>query len=152
MRSMPDAFAAANPAVSRARTLRQFVIVGAVGFVIDASILTALTQFAGWTAWHARGPSFTTAVVVTWIFNRTHTFRGRGLQRRSLEALLYGAIQVCGALINLAVFGACLTLFPVLASIPVVPLAIGAGVALVCNFAASSLLLYRWRDPRSQPD
>lgn len=152
MGSIPDAFVRADPAGTRARTLRQFAIVGAVGFVIDASILTALTQFAGWLPSHARVPSFTTAVVVTWLLNRTHTFRGRGLQRRSVEALWYGAIQVCGALINLAVFGACLALFPVLASVPVIPLAIGAGVALGCNFAANSLLLYRWREPRTQPD
>jgi putative flippase GtrA len=134
------------------RTLRNFAIIGAIGFLIDASILTALTQLAGWTPWHARVPSFLTAVLVTWILNRTHTFRGRGLERRSVEALLYGAIQVCGALINLAVFGACLAMFPRLAAVPVIPLAMGAGVALGCNFAANNLLLYRRRAAQLQPD
>jgi len=152
MGSIPDAFSADTAAGSRTRALRQFAIVGAVGFIIDASILTALTQFAQWTPWHARVPSFLTAVLVTWILNRTHTFRGRGLRRRSVEALLYGAIQVCGALINLAVFGACLALFPRLASVPVIPLAIGAGVALGCNLAANNWLLYRRRDAHPQPD
>ena len=55
--------------------------------------MTGLTQFAGWSAWYARIPSFTTAVLITWLLNRTLTFPGRGLQRRSTEALLYGVIQ-----------------------------------------------------------
>ncbi len=54
-------------------------------------------------------------------------------------------IQICGAAINLAIFGVCLASLPALARIPVVPLGIGAVAGFAFNFAASNLLLYRRR-------
>lgn len=124
------------------QTLRSFVIVGGVGFAIEAILLTTITQFVGWTPWQARVPSFLTAVLVTWVLNRMHTFPGRGLEHRSIEALSYVAIQVCGATINLAVFGACLLYFPRLGAMPVIPLGIGAAGGFAFNFAVSNILLY----------
>jgi putative flippase GtrA len=131
--------------------LRSFVVVGAVGFLIDAGLLAALTHGAGWSPWLARVPSFLTAVVATWLLNRRMTFAGRGLQSRSLEAIGYGTIQVCGALINLAVFGFCLARFPQLAALPLIPFAAGAGVAMIFNYVAANRLLYsRQREGRQQ--
>ena len=130
-----------------ARELRNFVLIGGVGFAIDATILTVLTRLFGWAPWYARIPSFLTAVLVTWALNRRHTFPGRGLQRRSAEAFFYIVIQICGAAINLGIFGACLYYAPRLRTVPVIPLAIGAVGGLAWNFAASSLLLYARRRP-----
>jgi putative flippase GtrA len=124
------------------RELLTFLAVGSVGFVVEAVILTTLTVYAAWSPWHARFPSFLTAVLITWALNRRHTFAGRGLQRRSTEAFFYTAIQGGGALINLAVFGICLDLLPELAHVPVVPLAIGAVAGFVFNFLLSSKWLY----------
>ena len=131
--------------------LRSFIAVGAVGFAIDAGLLAALTHGAGWSPWVARIPSFVTAVTVTWLLNRHLTFAGRGLQRRSLEAIGYGTIQLCGALINLAVFGFCLGLFPQLTALPLIPFAAGAAIAMIFNYVAASRLLYarRREDQRS---
>jgi putative flippase GtrA len=131
--------------------LRSFVSVGAVGFLIDAGLLAALTHGAGWSPWLARVPSFLTAVTATWLLNRRLTFAGRGLQSRSLEAIGYGTIQVCGALINLAVFGFCLAWFPQVATLPLVPFAAGAGVAMIFTYLATSRLLYaRKREDRQR--
>jgi putative flippase GtrA len=123
-------------------SVRNFAAVGAVGFVIDAGVLSALTHGAGWSPWAARVPSFTAAVLATWLLNRRLTFPGLGLQRRSVEALGYGTIQVCGAGINLLVFGLCLAAFPLLARLPVIPFAVGSGVAMVFNYVALKRLLY----------
>lgn len=124
------------------RELRNFAVVGGIGFAIEAVILTTLTQFAGWAPLHARIPSFLIAVMTTWWLNRQHTFSGRGLERRSLEAFFYVAIQICGALINFAVFGLCLHFSSRLARIPVIPLAFGAAVGFIFNFASSNIVLY----------
>lgn len=127
------------------RTLREvlsFLAVGGVGFVVEAVILTSLTLYAGWSPWRARIPSFLTAVLVTWALNRRHTFPDRGLQRRSTEAFFYTAIQGGGAVINLGIFGACLSLMPELAKVPVIPLAIGAIGGFAFNYAVSSKWLY----------
>lgn len=131
--------------MSDRHTLREaltFLAIGGVGFVVEAVILTSLTLYAGWSPWQARIPSFTAAVLITWALNRRHTFPNRGLQRRSTEAFFYTTIQSGGALINLGIFGACLTLMPELASMPVIPLAIGAVGGFVFNFVLSSKWLY----------
>lgn len=125
-----------------AREMMSFLAVGAAGFVIEAVILTGLTQFAEWSPWHARIPSFLTAVLVTWALNRRHTFADRGLQRTSLEAFFYAAIQGGGALVNLGIFGAALAFAPALARFPVIPLAIGAVGGFAFNYFVSSRLLY----------
>ena len=122
--------------------VRNFAAVGAIGFVIDAGLLSALTHLAGWSPWAARAPSFSAAVLATWLLNRRLTFPGLGLQRRSVEALGYGAIQVCGAGVNLLIFGVCLAAFPRLAALPVIPFAVGAGVAMIFNYVALKRLLY----------
>lgn len=124
------------------RELLSFIAVGGVGFMIEAVILTALTRYAAWSPWQARIPSFLTAVFATWALNRQHTFAQRGLQRRSVEVFWYTAIQGGGALINLAVFGATLAMFPALRAMPVIPLAIGAAGGFVFNFLLSSKVLY----------
>lgn len=108
-------------------------------------MLTALTQLAGLAPWYARIPSFLTAVLVTWALNRSYTFAGRGLQRRSVEVLSYVVIQVCGAVINLAIFGVCLFYWPSLRTFPVLPLAIGAIGGFAFNFGASNAFLYARR-------
>lgn len=124
------------------REIRNFAIIGGIGFAIEVVVLTTLTLYAGWTPLHARIPSFLLAVLMTWRLNRRHTFAGRGLQRRLIEAFLYIGIQVCGALINVAIFGLCLHMAPRLAAVPVLPLAIGAAAGFGFNFTASNLVLY----------
>ena len=124
------------------RALRSFAVVGGIGFAIEAVLLTALTQFAGWSPWQARVPSFITAVLVTWALNRRHTFPGRGLKQRSVEALSYACIQICGALINLAIFGVCLRHSSLLRDVPVIALGIGAVGGFAFNFVVSNAVLY----------
>lgn len=124
------------------RELLSFIAVGSVGFLIEAVILTALTTWAGWSPWQARIPSFFTAVFATWLLNRQHTFPERGLQRRSVEAFWYAAIQGGGVSINLLLFGATLAAFPELRHIPVIPLAVGSAGGLVFNFLMNSKVLY----------
>jgi len=132
-----------------AQELLKFIAVGSVGFVVEAVILTTLTVYAAWTPWQARIPSFLSAVLITWALNRRHTFPQRGLQRRSTEVFFYTVIQSGGALINLAVFGCCLFLWPQLERAPVIPLAIGAVAGFAFNFLLSSKWLYSRLRPAS---
>ena len=140
-----------NDSQRAVREVVSFLAVGATGFAIEAVILTGLTQFAGWSPWRARIPSFLTAVLVTWALNRRHTFANRGLQRPSLEALAYAAIQGGGALVNLVIFGAMLVVMPALARFPVIALAVGAAGGFAFNYLVSTRLLYsRQRSPANQ--
>jgi len=128
-----------------AASFGQFLLVGGVGFVIDGTILTALVSGAGWRPWEGRAVSFPVAVSVTWWLNRRFAFKGRGMSDRRAEYAGYVAVQLLGALINLAVFGLCLRAMPRLAHWPLIPFAVGSGVALGFNYAGARFAVYRQR-------
>lgn len=120
----------------------KFLLVGGIGFAIDATLLTAIMHATNCPPWQARIPSFLVAVTATWLLNRSLAFAGRGLRRRSMEAFLYGTIQVCGAVLNFTVFTLCLRYFPLMIEAPAVPLAIGSAAGLAFNFSLSNTVLY----------
>jgi putative flippase GtrA len=122
--------------------LLRFAVVGAIGFVVDAGILTWLVSFIAWNVYAARAVSFGVAVLVTWLVNRSWTFAHRGSAvpapaGAGAEYARYLTVQVIGALANLGVFVAVLAVWPRLVAYPVVPLAIGAVAGLVVNFVGA---------------
>lgn len=123
--------------------VRSFALIGAVGFIVDGGILTALHSFAGFSATKARLVSFPVAVTLTWYLNRRRTFRQQKDQNSSREWARYAAVNSVGALLNLLVFLGLVHQWQSLSEFPIVPLAIAAGVALVFNFAGSKLFAFR---------
>lgn len=85
--------------------------------------------------------SFPAAVTVTWLLNRRYTFRTHRPARAAQAR--YFAGQAAGALINFGVFIAALQAWPLLQAYPVVPLALGAGIALVFNFCWSQWVVFK---------
>lgn len=144
-----DAFLRVYPSLkaSLAR-LRNFAVVGVVGFIVDGGLLSVLVHAADWSPLKARLVSFPCAVLSTWLLNRQLTFRKHSAHRTSVEALLYGLVQLFSAGVNVAVFVVCVSQFSRLAAYPIIPFAIGSGVALFFNFAALSTLVYG----RSRPE
>jgi putative flippase GtrA len=130
------------PGSSLLRRLPGFILVGAIGFLIDAGILTALMKSLGFGHYGARAISFTIAVTATWYMNRRWVFERNSVRMSSQEYTSYLSVQVIGALINLSVFAAVIEFVPGLAKIPVIPLAVGAAVALMFNFSASSRFVF----------
>jgi putative flippase GtrA len=120
----------------------RFAAVGAIGFGVDAAVLQLLVSLAGWSPFWARAISFPVALTCTFVLNRAWTFRGLRLAAARAYGA-YGAIQAVGALINLAVFSACLLVVPALYERPVIALGIGAIASLVFNFSATRRLVFR---------
>jgi putative flippase GtrA len=122
-----------------------FVSVGAIGFAIEALVLTMLVS-QGVDVYLSRAVSFPLALTVTWYLNRKHTFddgkNSRFVSLRS-EYVGYFSIQVVGAFLNLAIFSLVVFAFPELKSIPILPLVVGAGVAMVFNYSASRYFIYK---------
>jgi len=118
--------------------IASFVLVGSVGFVVDATLLSALVHGLGWGVYAARTLSFTTAVTVTWFCNRRWVFQPTRDMRREYGA--YVSTQLVGAGVNLGSYVLLVQLVPELAIMPVVPLAAGAMLALLFNYSAAS----RW--------
>lgn len=115
----------------------RFALIGAIGFLVDAAVLTALVSGLGRGLYEARAVSFSLAVSVTWYLNRRFTFSDRRSADRKREYVRYVAVQIVGALINLGVYALVASGFPALAVYPVIPLAAGSAVAMFFNFLAS---------------
>lgn len=125
------------------RQARSFALIGAVGFLVDGGILTVLHGLADFSAAKARLVSFPVAVTVTWYLNRRRTFRQDQDPNSAHEWGRYAVVNTVGALLNLSIFLWLVQRWQVLATYPVVPLAIAAGIALVFNFAGSRLFVFR---------
>lgn len=127
-------------AVKYPRLLR-FALVGGVGFIVDATVLTLLVNGMGYGHYASRAVSFTLAVTVTWLLNRRWVFQAGSPTRREYSG--YFAVQLLGASINLGVYVLVIELVPPLARIPVVPLAVGAAVAMFSNYLLAGRFVYR---------
>ena len=118
----------------------RFSIVGGVGFVIEATLLTYFATVPGIGAIKGRVISFPIAVVMTWWLNRTLTFQSKNNPHR--ESVRYFVVQMFGAAANLGVFFALVSAFSSLRSIPVVPLFIAAIFGLLVNFTLSKKYVF----------
>jgi putative flippase GtrA len=147
-RSLPENQSPPVWGLSVLRRLPGFVIVGAIGFLVDAGILTALVTGFGAGHYVARAISFTVAVTATWYMNRRWVFDRVTAHKSSREYTSYLVVQVIGAVINLSIYVAVIELVPKLAETPVIPLALGAAVALLFNFGASSRFVFA--EPRDR--
>ena len=132
--------------ISSIHPLLVFAIVGGIGFIVDAGLLTLLYSLGGINLYLSRLFSFTAASFVTWLLNRTNVFyvsQELSGKDKSHEYMAYVSVQIIGALINLSVFVAVISLFPMLSEKPVIPLATGAVVAMIFNYTALRFTVYR---------
>lgn len=129
----------------RDSTLLRFLIVGTVGFLVDGAILQALVSLGAWAPVPARFVSFSVAVMVTWLLNRTFTFGAAGSAKAApvRSVLRYVMVSVAGAGINVGTFAALVLLSALMAAHPVIPLAIGSIVALMFNYLGSKHFAFR---------
>ncbi len=131
------------PEHSISRQVPRFATIGAVGFFIDASVLTALVNGMGMGPVLSRGISFPLAVTATWYLNRTWTFKGASPLGKGPEYARYLTVQVSGAIINLGIYLLAINLRPALGQVPIIPLAIGAAIAMIFNFIACRFWVFR---------
>ncbi len=124
----------------------RFGIVGTVGFLTDAAVLQALVSLAGWGPLPARLVSFTIAMHVTWLLNRHFTFAesGEGPGTSLLSSLgRYIVVSLAGAGINVGTYTLLVLLSTDMARHPIIPLAVGSGVAMVFNYLGSKHFAFR---------
>jgi putative flippase GtrA/SAM-dependent methyltransferase len=119
----------------------RFALVGGLGFVVDATVLTLLVNAMGYGHYLSRAVSFTLAVTVTWWINRSWVFRAGTPTGREYSG--YFLVQMVGAVTNLGIYVLVIELVPRLAAIPVVPLAIGAIIAMIFNFLLMRRFVFR---------
>ncbi len=119
-----------------------FIVVGAIGFVVDASVLATLVHGYEWGDYTARAVSFAVAVTVTWYLNRRYAFSAVQTADRKKEYTRYLAVQGSGMAINFLVYSLCIVSSELMDTWPVLALAVGSAVALIFNYAGSRLFVF----------
>ncbi|WPB56349.1 GtrA family protein [Xylophilus sp. GOD-11R] len=126
-----------TPAPYRQQILR-FALVGAAGFLVDAAVLYAVADRAGWYA--GRLLSFWAAASLTWLLNRRFTFASA----RGPAAAEYGRYLLAmlgGAAVNYAVYVAMLQ-SPLA---PIFAVAAGSIAGMAVNYTSARKLVFRDR-------
>lgn len=124
----------------------RFVIVGAIGFVIDAGLLRLMLTL-GLGYYSGRVVSFLAAASVTWILNRSFTFRRESPHRihPAGEWLAYLGLMVIGGAVNYGTYAAAVALSDVVRALPELGVALGSVAGLAINFWTAKTMLFAGR-------
>lgn len=119
--------------------IASFVLVGSLGFVADAALLALLLAVTQLGPFAARLLSIGFALGVTWLCNRSLTFRPseRGMLR---EGARYGGVGVATSIVNYLVYGGLLLALPGMP--PLVALVLASLAAMVLSYLGYSRLVF----------
>ena len=120
------------------RILR-FVVVGSIGFVADAAMLALLLAATPLGPFVARLLSIGFGLTVTWLCNRTLTFRpsSRGMLR---EGARYGGVGITTSIVNYLVYGVLLLAMPSMA--PLLAMVVASLAAMALSYLGYSRLVF----------
>ena len=119
----------------------RYVLVGAVGFAVDAALLLLLIHIGGMSRLWARIPSFLVAVTVTWLLHRNFTFANANHTAPSLhEWLRFAVANALGNGANLVIYAVLVGLFD-WEALPA--LAVASVAALGVNYGLSARWVFR---------
>lgn len=130
----------------------RFAVVGAVGFIVDASVLQILVSWFDSNLLIARIFSYLTAATATWSLHRVYTFRDQLAAPESRLASLRALIEQWfrfvltngfGASLNYAIYAACILSSDACSTYPVAGVALGSLVALAFNFVISKRFVFK---------
>jgi putative flippase GtrA len=125
--------------------LALYLVVGAIGFGVDAGAYLLFAYGWDWPLVPARLAAFLPATLVTWLINRHLTFvRGEGAATGPvLEYLRYLAVQGTGIVVSFVTFRSLVAHYP---GHDFLALAAGSAIALALNFAGSRWLVFSGRE------
>lgn len=127
------------------RALREAILFatgGILGFFVDTVVLYALLEALG--PFVGRAVSFVTAVFVTWIFNRSLTFKWRrsGLNLKA-EFFAYFGLMCIGGSVNYLLYAWLISSYQTISASPVIAVAAGSVAGMAVNLSTSRFALYR---------
>ncbi len=124
----------------------RFATVGAIGMVVDLSILNALVKLAGWPLLYANSVSFSAAVLNNFTWNRLWTFPESRSRPIRTQLPQFALVNILGLLINnlvlLAVYHLIRSWIPDPWNYNLAKV-LAIGVVLFWNFGANRLWTYR---------
>lgn len=122
-----------------------FGVSGAVGFVVDVTVLYLLKGSLG--LYGARLVSFLCAVFLTWLFNRAITFRNRKSGHSVVkEFCIYLTLMLIGGFVNYALYALLISKYSIIAIYPFYGVAAGSIAGMIINLCTSRFILFRFRE------
>jgi len=118
----------------------RFLVVGALGFVIDGGLLELLVH-QGVNPYAARALSFPPAVIATWYLNRVWAFADHG-GRAHWQLARYVGTQLAGAATNYGVYALVLLLIRHSAETVLAAFAAGSAAGLLVNFCGARSVVF----------
>jgi putative flippase GtrA len=127
-----------------------FVVVGGIGFLVDATVLAILFHGLGTDVYSARAVSFSASVTSTWWLNRHWTFRPSPTWSKSNEYVRYLSVNGVGFLVNFSLYALCIQVNSMMASHPVLAAAVGSVGGLLFNYFGSRRFVFAWTTPEKR--
>ncbi len=118
-----------------------FGAVGVVGYVVDASILFAVTPALG--AYAGRVVSYLCAATTTFALNRRLTFGVRGRAGLIRQWAAFVIANLAGGAVNFAVYAALIAAAPAPLDNPWLAVAAGSLAGMALNFTLSKRVVFR---------
>lgn len=125
------------------KTFMTFAIVGTVGLAVEVSCVAFFYEFFEFSALLSKALAFPIAVLVTWILNRSLTFRQRRSSSLLNELLRYLNVTLIGALVNNSVYILIIKLFGGDLLTAIFAVAAGSVAGLTTNFLGSSRYVFK---------
>ena len=129
---------------ARLRTLVQFLMfgsVGTVGFMADTATVYATRHALG--LYGAGAAAYLVAATVTWLLNRSWTFRGLGGGAVHQQWARFLVFNLFGFTINRGTYAVLVTFVPLCARQPVFAVAAGSIAGMFLNFNLSRTMVFR---------
>lgn len=135
-----------NPATRRATgEFARFLIIGTIGFIVDASVLKLLVAFAHMDLYSGRLVSYVTAASGNWMLNRHFTFKAAGSHSPVRQWLKYLGANGIGFAFNYSTYAALITYVAVAKAHPVLGVAAGSLAGLSFNFTVNKFWVFHAR-------
>lgn len=138
---MPEPSAANQAAGEFAR----FVVIGTIGFIVDATTLKLVVALLHMDLYSGRVVSFLTAATGNWMLNRRFTFRQAGDHAPITQWLKYLGANGIGFAVNYSTYAALITYVAVVKENPVLGVAAGSIAAMSFNFTINKFWVFRAR-------
>jgi putative flippase GtrA len=126
-----------------ARQFLSFGVVGTVGFIVDAGVLTLVLETSSRGLYVGRLISFVSAATVTWALNRRYTFGDAEKSKRFGQWARFLVVNSGGGLINYATYAVLVSTLAIFHDGPVLAVAIGSLAGLAVNFLFSKLFVFK---------
>lgn len=127
----------------RVRTFLLFCVAGTLGFAVDAGIVQMLVVVLGWNPYLARLLSFVAAATVTWVFNRSFTFRNDRRDNVHGEWARYLLAMVAGFSVNFGIYSLLVFHYAAVREMPAIGVAAGSIAGLFVNYLSSRYWVFR---------